>query len=91
MGLLSVGGILQKNNISCYMVDAFLQRLEPEETAIKVLKEAPDIIGMSCLTPTYPDALKTAEEIKKINPTVPIVIGGYHATNMPKEIIQSDD
>ena len=46
-----------------------------------------DIVAFTATTPTYGRCVEIAREIKKGNPTVRTVIGGYHATSIdPREI-----
>jgi anaerobic magnesium-protoporphyrin IX monomethyl ester cyclase len=48
-----------------------------------------DMIGISCMTPSFPNALKVAEKIKSLTPA-PIVFGGIHPTAMPLETVSND-
>jgi radical SAM superfamily enzyme YgiQ (UPF0313 family) len=52
-----------------------------------VLKEKPDLVGVSSLfTPYYREALECAREIKKREP-VPILVGGSHVSASPMSIL----
>lgn len=39
-----------------------------------------DIVGISCTTPTYPEAIRIAKLLKSLNKKVHIVLGGWHPT-----------
>ena len=55
----------------------------------KCLKEVtdfdPQVIGISCNTPTSTGAYALSGELKRLNPNVLILIGGVHATAMPED------
>lgn len=48
----------------------------------------PDIVGITCMTATFPSALKVARIVKSINGKLPVVIGGCHPTVMPMDVIK---
>lgn len=55
------------------------------------LKDArPDVIGISALTFTIIDALKTARIAKEALPGVKVCLGGYHVTYYPLETLKFD-
>ncbi|MBF0526021.1 MAG: B12-binding domain-containing radical SAM protein [Deltaproteobacteria bacterium] len=51
---------------------------------------APDIIGLSTMTPSYPAALVIARLAKRISPAK-VIIGGVHATTLPEETAWQDN
>jgi radical SAM superfamily enzyme YgiQ (UPF0313 family) len=51
----------------------------------------PSVVGMYVTTPYFPCAKMVAREIKRLNPRVPIVAGGHHATLSPEQTIAEDD
>ena len=51
-----------------------------------IVKRKPKVIGISAHTETYPNALKIAKRIKELDPSIPIVVGGPHASILPEEV-----
>lgn len=47
----------------------------------------PDLIGVSCVTATYPIARDLLIMLAKDYPAIPTIIGGHHATFMYREVI----
>lgn len=47
-----------------------------------------DYVGITAMTPSIASALTIAHRIKSINPRIKIVLGGNHATLLPKETLQ---
>jgi len=61
--------------------------LGDEENIINLIKKhSPDIVGITCLTVSYPTAKNMINIVKKYNPNILTIIGGHHATFMTKEI-----
>lgn len=56
-----------------------------EEIEKVIIKQNPDLIGISARTPSIESAKKTAQLIKKINPKIITVLGGAHASCLPSE------
>ncbi|HNX36863.1 MAG TPA: radical SAM protein [Candidatus Cloacimonadota bacterium] len=48
----------------------------------------PEIIGVSCVTSTYPVVRELLIYLKEKYPELPTIIGGHHATFMYKEVIE---
>jgi radical SAM superfamily enzyme YgiQ (UPF0313 family) len=49
----------------------------------------PDIVGTTSYTPGIYQAQKVLQEVKAYNPEILTVIGGHHATVMPKDCNQA--
>src|SRR5665809_52424 len=58
-----------------------------EDNIISLIKKhSPEVVGVTCLTATYPTAKNVINLIKKYDPDVLTVLGGHYATFMTKEI-----
>jgi radical SAM superfamily enzyme YgiQ (UPF0313 family) len=57
----------------------------------EIKKFDPDIVGISCVTPTFEEGLKIAKFCKELNPNVKIVFGGIHPSVMPLETLQNEN
>lgn len=62
-------------------------------TDIKLLPEIikkfnPEIVGLTAMTPTIHFAKSIISEIKKINPKIITILGGVHASALPKETME---
>ncbi|MEM2919052.1 MAG: radical SAM protein [Candidatus Micrarchaeia archaeon] len=70
-----------------YDVELFQQRNQNIDQLVEeILRTNPQIVGVSCYTYKFPDALKLAKNIKSRNPDIITILGGYHATGMPTNI-----
>jgi len=79
LGVLCLAAFLRERGIEVEVLD--LAGLDEKEQRRRVDEIEGEVVGISCVTPTYHEALKIKrwlEEAGKI-----IVIGGPHATTMP--------
>lgn len=83
-----LAGYMEKSG---YNVNLIQQRHENLDELIEKIKTIePNIVGVSCYTYTFPDALYIAKRIKEVNPEIKTVLGGYHATARPTDIKYGD-
>ncbi|MCO4763029.1 MAG: cobalamin-dependent protein [Myxococcales bacterium] len=54
------------------------------ELVTTVAAEAPDLIGFTAVTATFPSAARFAAELRREMPDLPIVLGGVHASTDPR-------
>jgi radical SAM superfamily enzyme YgiQ (UPF0313 family) len=80
MGVLYLATILRNNEVEVSMLDQAAKGFSMEEAVKWVRKEDPDILGFSTLSGSGQTAATIAKEVKKENPNITIVFGGYHAT-----------
>lgn len=70
-----------------HTIELIQQRSESlEELLEKILKSRPEVVGFSCYTYKFPEALWLAKKLKSQNEKIITILGGYHATAMPDDI-----
>lgn len=74
IGLGYIAAVLEQGGHEVKILDLSMDKWRDEEI------NNYDLVGISSLTPTYPRALKIAKRIRSLNPTLPLVIGGPHAS-----------
>jgi anaerobic magnesium-protoporphyrin IX monomethyl ester cyclase len=87
-GLGYIASYLLSKKEKVKIIDAKLERLTISETVKKILTEKPEIVGITSMTHDIVSAANLASSIKKENPKIIIVIGGIHATALPKETLE---
>jgi radical SAM superfamily enzyme YgiQ (UPF0313 family) len=61
-----------------------------DEISSHIKKTAPDLVGISCqFTPYVSESISTAAAVKAVNPDIPVVFGGAHASVLPKAVLKS--
>ena len=89
LGILYIGTVLEKGGHQVRFVDIDTERIDDEGFERLLNEFNPDAIGISCVTPTFKNALKWAEASKRLK-GVPVILGGIHATIAPEESIRHD-
>lgn len=88
LGLMYVAAYLEKNSShEVKILDCQLEKLDWPELEKKIIDEKPDVAGITAMTFTLIDVIKTAGIIKKINRNIKVVLGGPHIHIYPEETI----
>lgn len=62
-----------------------------QEVKVVISGQAPSIVGISCVTGNYGSAINVAKLVKKIDPNIPVVMGGFHPTIVTEEVLSNKD
>ena len=74
-------------------MNRYITRLQQDKDPVwdelgRVITEfQPDVIGISAMTTKVASAYKTADHVKKIAPSLPVVMGGAHPTARADEVL----
>lgn len=88
IGLGYIAAFLEQRNEKVEVIDAKLQRLNIAKVMQILRKKEFDLIGITAMTHDIMQAVNLATEIKKVFPNKEIVIGGVHATALPRETLE---
>jgi anaerobic magnesium-protoporphyrin IX monomethyl ester cyclase len=88
-GIAYIAGALVAAGHHTRAVDMFAEKLIASEVIEKVKRFAPDLVGMTVLTPSAPTCEKLARMIRTACPSAKIVWGGVHADVFAKDILRS--
>jgi radical SAM superfamily enzyme YgiQ (UPF0313 family) len=91
LGLAYIAAVLEKNNIYVEVIDDFVLKSGVSGISKAVKEKGFDVVGISCLTPSAPEAFLIAREIKKLNNRVLTVLGNIHATVFAEEILKDEE
>lgn len=88
LGIMYIAAYLEKEtNHQVEILDTQVERLTYEQIEERIIKINPDIVGITAMTFTIIDVIKTTKIIKKINPKIKIILGGPHVIIYPEETI----
>ena len=90
LGLLYLGTYMKVKGIKTEILDANALRLSIDQTVSRILEKKFDVVGITCVTKTFPTAKKIAEKLKQRSNRT-IIFGGPHVTFMAEEILQKCD
>jgi len=85
-GLLLLAAVLENAGYSPQIID--LEIIPDSKTTLQAEVEGAEIIGLTCLTPTFPLTIDLARFLHQLKPDLPLIIGGPHASFMPEECFQ---
>ena len=88
LGMGYMAAVLEQHGIDVSVIDANAWDYDYDEVGEEILKENPDIVAISALTPTIGVALDSADKIKQVKPDTIVVLGGYHPTFEYEHVLQ---
>jgi radical SAM superfamily enzyme YgiQ (UPF0313 family) len=89
-GLAMLAGNVDPHH-QVFIADLVRRRGNVRSAVIRLLdRYRPDIVGLSAMTFQYGTARAIAGLVRRLSPTMPVALGGYHATLMHREIAQGD-
>jgi len=87
LALIAIASVLNKDKYEIKIVHKFIH---DDEYVIRQVKDA-FCLGVTVLTgPTVVNALRLCQTIKKQNPNLPIVWGGWHTSLFPEMCVQEE-
>ena len=88
LGLLLVAGYLQReSDHQVSILDTQAEELGYQETGACIREESPEVVGITTMTQTLIDVLRTIEIVKVEAPAAKVVLGGPHVHLFPDETI----
>ncbi|NQT22865.1 MAG: cobalamin B12-binding domain-containing protein [Candidatus Omnitrophica bacterium] len=88
IGLAYLASFLRASGKCCCVVDAKYDRLKQGDVIEIIKRKNPKIIGVTAMTTELIDVADLVKKIKKICPKIITVIGGPHATALPKQTLE---
>ena len=89
LGLGYLASIVEKNKLTCQIIDANVLKLKLTEVLKQIKKIQPAILGVSVNLYTYQIALKMANTVKKKYPKTIVILGGPTPTSTPRKTMMA--
>jgi magnesium-protoporphyrin IX monomethyl ester (oxidative) cyclase len=83
LGVMWVGAMLENAGHHCEIIDMDADEVDLAAVLRRLDGGRFDILGLTAVTPTYPNALEIARAVKSRFPAMPTMLGGIHATVDP--------
>ena len=87
LGLLMLGSVLREAGHHVRIVDASASGQDDGDVLNEIKQFEPDVIALTAVTPSIIRTVRLAKKIKKVRPSIPIVIGGAHFTAVPEQTL----
>ncbi len=85
LGLAYVAAAIRDKGFQVEMLDAYSLGLSGQVITREVAEKQPDVVGISSLTPQWPDVEMLADIVKAEKKDIVTVVGGPHVTALPRE------
>jgi anaerobic magnesium-protoporphyrin IX monomethyl ester cyclase len=90
LGLTYLAASLEQNDHEIKIIDCPASNFNHEKLKKELSSFAPDIVGITSLTPTIDSAFQSARIAKETNPNSQVILGGPHATFLDKEVLSQE-
>lgn len=88
LGIAYIAAVLEDNGINAVIIDQYAERMSNHTFIDTVIKNEPDIVAFSCLTPTIKNVSVLVKQIKALNPGIKIILGNIHPTIFASELLR---
>ncbi|MEJ6392486.1 magnesium-protoporphyrin IX monomethyl ester anaerobic oxidative cyclase [Gymnodinialimonas sp. 2305UL16-5] len=86
-----LAGPLKKAGFTVSFIDAMTEDLSEEDLSARIRAAAPDLVGVTSITPSIYAAERTLDLARDVVPDALRVLGGVHATFMYKQVLSECD
>lgn len=91
LGLAYLAAVLRKNGYNVEIIDGWLGGLTDEEVLSKIINlKDTDIVGISCYMSNNDKSIELAKRIRKINPNIKLMCGGFGPSFNPQRFVKDD-
>ena len=90
LGLTYLAAALEQNDHEIKIIDCPASNFSHEKLKKELSSFAPDIVGITSLTPTIDSAFHSARVAKEAAPNAQVILGGPHATFLDKEVLSQE-
>jgi len=87
LGLAFLSAYLKEQGHEVSLLDMQGLLMDSQELIQRISAYHPDLVGVTAMTPTVPEALRVAEVARTVVPEAKIVLGGVHPTLDPQTIL----
>jgi radical SAM superfamily enzyme YgiQ (UPF0313 family) len=77
---------LKSKRINTKIIDGLRDKLSESELVEQIVRERPDVVGITCLTAFYNEVVSLSKRLKKLG--YKVIIGGVHPTSLPRETLE---
>ncbi|HPQ69024.1 MAG TPA: radical SAM protein [bacterium] len=88
LGLAYLAAGLERCGIAVTILDANAERLSDEQTVARIVHAAPQVVGLTAVTPTVDQAGALCESVRRQLPETLTMMGGIHPTILPAPTLE---
>jgi radical SAM superfamily enzyme YgiQ (UPF0313 family) len=87
LGLAYLSSFLKGRGFEVRLLDMQGLLMDSEALLREIVAFGPELVGITAMTPTLPEALRVANLAKRVAPQAPVVLGGVHPTLDPAGVL----
>lgn len=88
LGICYIAAVLENMGHEIKLIDASVEEMSIIDVVEEVKKWKPDIVGTTSTTPIYAATRMILEKVKKSDPNIITILGGFHITALPERTMQ---
>lgn len=89
IGIMSIAAFLERAGIDVEIIDCYATPMPLDQLVAEIIRRAPDCVGVSCTTSSFPEGYRIAAALKEKAPHIHIVFGGAHACTIGAPLLDS--
>ena len=90
LGIACLAAFVREKGYAVDVVDSLALEISNDDLLKRAADLKPKVIGFSILTMNYHRAVESAKILREQFPDILFIVGGHHASIMPKEIMQDN-
>ncbi len=90
LGLLYIAAVLDQAGETVVTIDGAAEKENVGSVVRRVQEFQPDLVGIGSFTVSFETTKRLAAQLKKVMPSVPIVLGSYHVTLVPEQAMADE-
>lgn len=87
LGLMMIASVLRVRGHDVAILDMREIELKNKSLRAMIEKISPDVVGISAITTEAPSMHAIAAVVKQIDPRIPIIVGGPHASSFTRKVL----
>ncbi len=87
LGLAYLTAAAKQHDHQVTLLDMQGLMMDSEALAARLAAELPDFVGITAMTPTFPEAIRVADLTRRVLPAAHIALGGVHPTLDPQGVL----
>jgi len=93
LGLLYIAAVLREAGYVTKIIDVNMGgdiETNFKQLPMEIEKARPKWVGISAMTRQFTGAVKIAQLVKGVDPSIPVVAGGVHVSELPREVLSEE-
>jgi radical SAM superfamily enzyme YgiQ (UPF0313 family) len=91
LGIAYIAAVVEREGIGVRIIDCEAEDIGIDDLEARIRRYKPKLVGVTGTTPSFNYCVQTAKAVKGIDESITVVLGGSHASALPKQIMGKHD